>query len=475
MKLRSGKRKASKDYNPRLRKQVVPNRAGFLFPGHDFLGPLNPVDFAVPRNEADVQAKDHDMEYTDIGPEAYYKFTPGDAKLIERLKDNPTLGARVASWVFKAKRMVAPKYITPEQPVKQETVKISPDITGKKRSFQEWAGDFAGNTQSVRNIRPRTQALQTQSVRMDGSGSGNEKGLNETPVDQVINVQRGPPEYTFSTLPYIRQNKVFTTKFMDEIGFRMTSPYDCLVGYDTVDSNTGAGDMEVDASKTDAADTIATSARWFDFYAGMYKYYHVVSARWWLTIENNGDTPLWVHQWYSNETQRPKLASNMDMQLWNDCHSHYLECQHVAIASGGQNQTTQTATGDNDKTTTVTSASNFQTGNNITKKGAKPAILTLSGEYSPGDYAREIRLDSAVENWTLTTTNPKLAERLVFRVRPLKNTIKENSADSAEDAISYSYQFKVEYLVEFKELAQSLRYPVNSQPLTVNIVSSNTD
>ena len=54
MKLRSGKRKASKDYNPRLRKQVVPNRAGFLFPGHDFLGPLNPVDFAVPRNEADV-------------------------------------------------------------------------------------------------------------------------------------------------------------------------------------------------------------------------------------------------------------------------------------------------------------------------------------------------------------------------------------------------------------------------------------
>lgn len=321
---------------------------------------------------------------------------------------------------------------------------------------------------SFDNSPPSTNMLAVQ----DNNGSGNDAGLKETPVDTVGQVFRGPPNYTFASLPWYYDRRVSVTQYSDQWTFRMTSPYDCSVGASVVDQNVGAGDMDVVVNAADAADGSAQKARWFDFYAGMYKYYHVVSCRWHLTIENQSTEPLWVHQYYSNDTDRPVTASNQDMLMWPDTESHYVGEVGNNITSTGtvERNELNTNSGNAEDAASAGNNPNFETGNIITSRGRSP-ILQLSGQYAPGDYNREIRLDSEVENWTRTNTNPILAERLAFRVRPqwdAQNLI-AGSANSYERLITYRWVYRCEYLVEFKELVDGLRYPVQQQPLTVTI------
>lgn len=460
---------------PNLRKQVVtPRQGGFTLPGHDFLGPFNAMDYAVPRNREDVLAKEHDIAYGTSGTNPYFYFNKADQKLIDELGSSTTAAGKIAQWYFKFKKRVAANDVTPDQPVTQKKQKISPPEkhTGK-RSFQEFATDLAGNIESLSNLPPTKKANLQRTIAgtmPEGTGSGNQGGLKETPIDDVTeHVERGPPNYTFASLPALRQSMVNVTVFSDQIQARMTSPYDWLVNNQLVDQNAGAGAMPTETSVMDTSDTTITKANWWDYYAGIYKYYHVVACRWHLTLENKGDAPIWVHQWYQNETDRPQGAGNMDMLAWPDTLSHYVECQATAVTSNGQIETTEVSDGGNGPATTIATGSNFETTNMITKTARKSPILQLSGEYRPGDYNREIRLDTDVENWTETNTNPKLSERLCFRIRPLQEGVRLNSAESAQDAIKYFYFIRLEFLVEFKELRDNLRYPLQKQPLTVTI------
>ena len=93
----------------------------------------------------------------------------------------------------------------------------------------------------------------------------------------------------------------------------------------------------------------------------------------------------------------------------------------------------------------------------------------FEGEYKPGQYQREIRLDSEVENWSLTTQNPKLSERLYIIVKPDNEEMVTNSSTNQGADLRYRIRIHLNYLVEFKELKPGLRYPVNNQPLTVSI------
>ena len=52
-------------------------------------------------------------------------------------------------------------------------------------------------------------------------GSGNSQGLKETPIDDVGDVSRGPPEYTFASLPYLQDVKQNRTGWVTDVGFRM--------------------------------------------------------------------------------------------------------------------------------------------------------------------------------------------------------------------------------------------------------------
>ena len=107
----------------------------------------------------------------------------------------------------------------------------------------------------------------------------------------------------------------------------------------------------------------------------------------------------------------------------------------------------------------------------IANRGPSP-ILKLSGKYKPGDFKRQIRLDSEVENWTLTNANPALPERLLFRVRPIWNALDTNNIENYNRSIRFRYTIKIDYLVEFKELKSYLRWPIERQPLYAVITSN---
>ena len=116
---------------------------------------------------------------------------------------------------------------------------------------------------------------------------------------------------------------------------------------------------------------------------------------------------------------------------------------------------------------------NFETTNHVQARG-KSNVLTISGQYRPGDYTRDIHTDNLVENWTLVNTNPALAERLHFRIRGVNNNLNPPLGDTNNwgTNLRYHVQVRVEYLVEFKELRDGLKYPVSSQPLLLTIDQS---
>ena len=103
--------------------------------------------------------------------------------------------------------------------------------------------------------------------------------------------------------------------------------------------------------------------------------------------------------------------------------------------------------------------------------------LQLSGQYAPGDCTHEIRQDADVENWTAVTTNPKLREILLLRFKPETGRYRTtDQASSAGRTIRFKLTIRLEYLVEFKELKDELKWPVSTQPLTVTFKpSTNTD
>jgi hypothetical protein len=316
--------------------------------------------------------------------------------------------------------------------------------------------------------------LSTQAMS-DGNGSGLDAGLKETPIDEVGHVFRGPPNYTFVSLPYYHDRVVSATQWNSQWAWRMTSPYDVSVQASVVDLNIGAGTQNVQNIQTDASDLSPQKARWFDLYAGMYRYYHVISAKWHLTFENLSNEPLWVHSYYTNDLDRPAWASNQDMLMWPDTESHYVGTTATAVGATRIERNDMLDNTENDATANGvgTNTPNYETGNHVQSRGRGP-ILQLSGKYTPGDYNREIRLDSEVENWTTTNTNPSLPERHHFRVRPQwdAETASAGSNFIYDRPLFYRFTYRVEYLVEFKELVDGLRYPTREQPLTITVNSA---
>ena len=58
-------------------------------------------------------------------------------------------------------------------------------------------------------------------------------------------------------------------------------------------------------------------ARWYNFYAGMYNYYHVISCQYHVFIENLGGEDIWAYVMFMNDEQPPTGATNQDIQLWS--------------------------------------------------------------------------------------------------------------------------------------------------------------
>lgn len=430
-------------------------------PGYKYLGPFNRLDKGEPTNKSDKAARKHDIEYGKYirkGDNPYTSYNRADEDFLRNVQLND-YGGLLGSTFFRIKRGASHLGIVGrlDQPLSKR-LRGSGSLPASKHEQK---------IVSLTNLPQRT------TMSADGDGSGNAQGTKETPIDNPYVVFRGPPDYTFASLPFTqtRFDTGLDNVYARDHVFRLTSPYDCYQTTTATDSNVGAGTMY---EYPEGADASLQKARWFDYYAGLYNYYHVISCQWNVFVENLGTEPIYVYQMFYNDDQPNGLATNEDMQLWPSTKYKYLDRRALAITAIGQVETAGEAPNAimQEDVNSTALLDNFEATNMVSNDGVAKCVF--SGEYHPGQFRREIHLDSSVENWTATTTNPALPEKLLIRVKPVNDTVRLNSATNAGDDITYKIQVKLNYLVEFKELPVGLRYPVQRQPLTV-IIAAVTD
>jgi hypothetical protein len=480
----SGKRKAKNQ----LRTNKKRNK-GLTLPGYNYLGPFNDVDDTPPTNKADAAARKHDIAYTALGKRAYWTFNQADEDFLEEIKDETDYGAKIAKVVFEHKKKLAEWNILPMDPLqskKEDNPFLDfhkgsgnfPLTRARKKALerQQLITEFmkkkkANVKPSLLSNLPQTeqteQTLQMTGLSAKATGSGNEAGLKETPVDDVIDVERGFPSYQFASLPWtgimFKDSNLYSGI---DIGFRMTSPYDVIIGATATDKNTNAsGKSNYVELKPDNIDTVYQGAMWYNWYASIYKYYHVVGCKWSILFENLSNDPMWIHQMYLNDTTPPYEATTEDMLNWPDVKSYYVEPMAKYVDANGI-KSSQLVEGWQRETNSAQASENFATGNAINSN--RRNTLQLSGQYSTGDVSHDIRLDAEVENWTATNANPKLIERLFFRLKPETQAFRlagDQGAVNYGRKFKYKYTVRLEYLVEFKELVDALRWPLVYNPI----------
>lgn len=488
---------------PRLRTNVNQGRNqrsfwrklkdnGLTPPGYNYLGPFNAENNGPPRNPSDLVAQEHDAGYKVLskrGANPYLYYNEADADADAQWGDD--YGGRIAKRVFRAKRELARRNIIGEIPPGRTQPTIQPSLRGNKRKQPEGfsriesaSKRFQRMIEDVRSHQEDTPVVNSTARQQvedmpdagtstgSGDGSGNQGGLKETPIDDVWNVTRGPPNYTFASLPWESYRISEVSRNTNDWVYRMTSPYDPEHAIQVSDINTGTGaNTHTIANDTD---TSQFPARWYNYYASQYRYYHVVSARWRLTFENLSTEPMWVHIMYRNDEAPADLATNQDMQLWAGTKSYYVPALAYAIESDGNAETNEKVanTEDQENVTMAAGLANYESGNHVAI--GRSNIITPSDEYRPGDYNREVRLDTDVENWTRVNANPLLPERLFIRVRPDIDGMYLNSSESVDRTNKYRFKFDIEYLTEFKELQAGLRFPIQRQPAIVTIQQDGT-
>lgn len=421
---------------------------GWVLPGYKYLGPFNSLNKGEPTSVSDAAALVHDKAYASYlekRKNPYVEWNSADETFLQNVGGD--WGGYVGAGFFRAKKLLRRHNVIGE-------IEDEPESTMPEESIQT------------------------------REGSGNELGLKETPVDHPYDVFRGPPDYTFASLPYHSDGLVtdLNTWGRDHV-YRMTSPYDPLVTIDSVDMNAGSGTQWFYSGvNVDANDTTIRPANYYNYYSSLYKYYHTISCRYKITIENFGE-PLWGYLMFYNEDLPPVAASNIDIQTWHGVETKFIASQYTTLNSNGygdmdavipskvgtaiirenEEKMEVDATVPADKNMAGLSGRAYVNNNNGS------SYVAFQGEYRPGDFTREIRLDEKVENWTAINANPKLQERLLLRIRPQSNRYESNSANSGGDDMNYRVRVSIDYLAEFKELNPALRYPVVRQPLTVTL------
>nr|QTE03870.1 MAG: capsid protein [Cygnus columbianus parvo-like hybrid virus] len=309
----------------------------------------------------------------------------------------------------------------------------------------------------------------------ENSGGGNPalQGTKETPIDDPYTIYRGPPEYTYASLPWNTEFFIEgQTAYSQDVTFRMTSPYqiNSIDGLGGIDLNSGAGAVTIGAIGYNQADY--GTANWFVYYASMYKYYHVIGAKWTMTVENLGNRDIWLYDMYISDDAPNSRASNLDMQLWNNVRYRQLNRAYNQLSDEASNAGSRVdmdvagASGINveSRGTDLTGATNA--GVPFTNAGS--SYTQISGSYRPGDYKREITQDEDVKNWTAVNANPSLTERLFLRFATTVNSrATSNTATNLDSFMNLRVRFSIQYLTEFRELEERLKWPVNRNPIQV--------
>lgn len=457
----------------------------FSLPGYKYLGPGNKLNKGKARNYNDYVAYLHDIGYDTLlkeGKNPYTNWNEADEKALAQFTTSDYGGAAGKAFFYLKKKAYTMGVIGKVDPITGLKRERTPEKTPGNVKIKLNDGSPQMKTKDPLN-KNETGSLSNStptSNMSDGDGSGNAQGTKETPVDDPYIVHRGPPDYTFSSLPY-NETRRFTSvaTYGVDIATRMTSPYDPMITSAVSDINTDAtGVTNVWTPGATDPDATISSARWFDYYATMYKYYHVLSCRYKLYVENLGGEGLFVHVMFYNNELPPAGATNEDIMLWPSVRTKFLQPQYKGIfdtsAAIGTGAVTQTDpnTREDEANTSSASTNTYASANHVSNMIGHSSCQ-FTGEYRTGDFRREIVLDSQVENWTSVNANPALSERLLLRIKP-ENPALKNDSGQYGDRVAFKYVLQLEYLVEFKELAAELRWPVQRQPISVVLNSSTT-
>ena len=221
----------------------------YTLPGYKYLGPGNKLNKGPPVNEDDYVALLHDYQYDRLikrGLHPYYKYSAADEEARQKFSYH-TYGGLAGKAFFTFKKLAYKAGLIGH--VNDAT--MEPKTAGKR--LRGAASDFfpskrlrfdGGPVPGV-SVSKLPGGAQASSVSMEaGGGSGTEAGLKETPIDDVFNVSRGPPDFTFATLPFVEEygfNGNTTDYYAVDNYYRLTSPYDTTRTRLAQDSNVGAG------------------------------------------------------------------------------------------------------------------------------------------------------------------------------------------------------------------------------------------
>ena len=170
-------------------------------PGYKYLGPGNKLDKGKPNNRNDDVAYHHDVaydKYIKAGKNPYINYNDADEKAVNEFSFEDYGGA-AGKLFFKGKRAAWKMGLLGnlDQPALKR-------LRGSNRESIKKEASVPNSTREATTGPPTTMSTGSG----DGAGSGNNLGLKETPIDDVINVSRGPPDYTFASLPYVSTRKI---------------------------------------------------------------------------------------------------------------------------------------------------------------------------------------------------------------------------------------------------------------------------
>ena len=316
-----------------------------------------------------------------------------------------------------------------------------------------------------------------------GGDAGN-GGHEETQLDvigQGWKIYRGPPDYTHAVLPWIYEQKLTASEYSRDYAVRMTSPYDPIHDGVSTDLNTGTGlARTVQATGVDGKFGFSRNVAYWDYYASLYKYYSVLGCRYRVRVENLCHEKFFVHTMFVTNTNPPPTASNWDMLIWKGVKSKllqpYMKFTNAGLAINNHiNQVEETALNmDDEGMADPETLNNLNTEVNFIANPTGSSFAYFEGEYRPGQADQQIHEDDAVSIWTPVNANPTLREALLIRIKPYDNATVTSSTSNYERELTFNITIECEYLVEFKELPDTLRWPVTRNPLKITINETST-
>lgn len=273
---------------------------------------------------------------------------------------------------------------------------------------------------------PADAPIGSRAITTTSAGRGGRTDGAETAVDPIGEVKLRPFHETQDTLlPFYGLSRDVPVQASVETGvvkytFRLNSPYDVVnVQSYTADPTPAA----------DTADATIQKTQMYDYWASIYRYWHVTKATyevtfWTPTKSDTGGMTIWC---YHHGQQEPPLLSTANTrvpdymrQLHKHCHQKVLYCRGPSLT---------------------------------TSEHERKTAVTFTGEYMPGQKSvhNDVSEDEYQETWHRVNEVPSLREVVSFIVQ-------KNDSCPMEDMVVH-VEYKLFYHVQWKDQQVIYQYP----------------